>query len=504
VNAARGSTITRVVSHTAQPHRLLPALEADRAPRSDGSGCGFSTSTRGDAHAQRSGRHLQLSIALPCADVVAGGATILGVRALLETPRLPMAAVALVLIVVPCAGMLGLYGTDALYVCPSSQGEASAVFQLAAALALATWSMTAITGTAVTGAQLASLLLGFFALALGLRATVRAIVRSTAAPERYLIVGDCNAAAALARALATVAGNAVKVEACVAVGPKNERALFEELADPLNLASLANSQPFERIIVAPSGTSFLAVPAVIHAAQSLGVQVGVVPVPGAVLGVRAGLETVAGVTVLGLPRMEPTRAGLLVKRMFDVVGAIAGLILTSPLLGLVALLVKLDSPGPVLFRQTRAGQGGKPFEILKFRSMEADADARKKDLWALNEADGVFKIADDPRQTRVGHAIRKLSLDELPQLWNVLRGEMSLVGPRPLVYDEDRQIEGWLRHRLRVRPGMTGHWQVLGSSRIPLHDMTRIDCSYVANWTLLGDLKLILRTIPYVLLRRGM
>jgi lipopolysaccharide/colanic/teichoic acid biosynthesis glycosyltransferase len=126
------------------------------------------------------------------------------------------------------------------------------------------------------------------------------------------------------------------------------------------------------------------------------------------------------------------------------------------------------------------------------------------DLRPLNEAEGLFKIAEDPRITGVGRLLRRTGLDELPQLLNVIRGDMSLVGPRPLVPDEDRQVEGWARRRLEVPPGMTGHWQVLGSARVPLPEMLKIDYLYGANWSLWGDMKLILRTIPYVVSRRGL
>jgi lipopolysaccharide/colanic/teichoic acid biosynthesis glycosyltransferase len=136
--------------------------------------------------------------------------------------------------------------------------------------------------------------------------------------------------------------------------------------------------------------------------------------------------------------------------------------------------------------------------------MRDGADAEKPHLRALNEADGLFKIADDPRVTRVGRLLRRTSLDELPQLVNVLRGEMSLVGPRPLVIEEDSLVQGWLRRRLDVTPGMTGVWQVLGSARIPLHEMVKLDYLYRANWTLWLDLKILLRTVPFVFARRGL
>jgi lipopolysaccharide/colanic/teichoic acid biosynthesis glycosyltransferase len=141
--------------------------------------------------------------------------------------------------------------------------------------------------------------------------------------------------------------------------------------------------------------------------------------------------------------------------------------------------------------------------MLKFRSMVVDAEARKADVLHLNEASGLFKIAEDPRVTRVGRLLRRMSLDELPQLFNVLRGEMSLVGPRPLVASEDETITGYDRRRLHLTPGMTGHWQIMGSARVPMHEMVKIDYLYVTTWTLWADLKILLRTVPYMLARRG-
>jgi lipopolysaccharide/colanic/teichoic acid biosynthesis glycosyltransferase len=142
--------------------------------------------------------------------------------------------------------------------------------------------------------------------------------------------------------------------------------------------------------------------------------------------------------------------------------------------------------------------------MLKFRTMVAGADRLKPGLAAANEAEGLFKIADDPRITAVGSRLRRTSLDELPQLLNVLRGQMSLVGPRPLVLEDDVLVEGWYRRRLHLTPGMTGRWQVLGSARIPLHEMAKLDYLYVANWSLWGDLKILLRTALFVIGRRGL
>jgi lipopolysaccharide/colanic/teichoic acid biosynthesis glycosyltransferase len=189
----------------------------------------------------------------------------------------------------------------------------------------------------------------------------------------------------------------------------------------------------------------------------------------------------------------------------DIVGAAILLVLLAPLLVGLAIAIKLDSRGPVFFRQPRIGRSGEPFSMMKFRSMVENADQIKADLHARNEAGGgLFKISDGPRITPMGRFMRQSSLDELPQLLNVLAGSMSLVGPRPLVTDEDALIEGWQRQRLSVRPGMTGLWQIFGSSRIPLNEMVKIDYLYGANWSMWLDLKILLRTIPYVLHRRGL
>jgi len=193
------------------------------------------------------------------------------------------------------------------------------------------------------------------------------------------------------------------------------------------------------------------------------------------------------------------------KRAMDLVGAFIALILLLPLWLFIALMVRVDSPGPVLFRQRRIGRWGEPFGMLKFRTMFDDADSQKFGLLHLNEAgEGLFKIERDPRVTRFGRLLRVTSLDELPQLLHVLSGRMSLVGPRPLVPDEDAQIQARYRVRLAMRPGMTGAWQVAGASRIPISEMVKLDYAYVAGWSLLTDLKLLIWTVPHVVKRRGM
>ena len=192
------------------------------------------------------------------------------------------------------------------------------------------------------------------------------------------------------------------------------------------------------------------------------------------------------------------------KRTFDIVGAGLLLVLTAPILLVVAVAVKLDSKGPVLFRQVRVGRDSEPFSVLKVRTMVVDAEARLAELRELNEADGpLFKMTDDPRITRVGKFLRVTSLDELPQLWNVLRGDMSLVGPRPALPHETEEWDALLTQRLRVKPGITGMWQVSGRSDTSFEDYTRLDLYYVDNWSLATDLAILAKTVPVVLLRQG-
>jgi lipopolysaccharide/colanic/teichoic acid biosynthesis glycosyltransferase len=192
------------------------------------------------------------------------------------------------------------------------------------------------------------------------------------------------------------------------------------------------------------------------------------------------------------------------KRSMDIVGAIVGLVVFSPIMLAIAIVIKLTSKGPIIFIQERAGLGGKPFNFYKFRSMVIDADARKKDLIEFNERTGpVFKMTDDPRVTPVGKFIRKWSLDELPQFYNVLKGDMSLVGPRPPTLDEVAQYYNWQDMRLEINPGITCLWQIYGRHKSSFDDWVRLDIEYSRRQSLLLDLKILLLTLPAVLSRRG-
>jgi len=201
--------------------------------------------------------------------------------------------------------------------------------------------------------------------------------------------------------------------------------------------------------------------------------------------------------------------GFIFKRMFDILVSSIAILILSPVFLLIALAIRLESRGSIFYISKRAGRGYRIFNFYKFRTMQQGADQKMSELTHLNQyrPEGVgpvfFKINNDPRITKLGSILRNTSLDELPQLWNVLKGDMSLVGPRPLVADEDRMVDEWARGRLELTPGITGLWQVLGRTSIPFEEMVRLDYLYVTNWSLWGDIRLILRTLPVVLRRNG-
>ncbi|MCU0507492.1 MAG: undecaprenyl-phosphate glucose phosphotransferase [Anaerolineae bacterium] len=216
------------------------------------------------------------------------------------------------------------------------------------------------------------------------------------------------------------------------------------------------------------------------------------------------VEAINGIPLISVKGSALTGLNRALKRIVDVAISGTALALISPLWGMIALAIKLDSPGPILFRQERIGMRGKPFTVFKFRSMRVDAEEQLARLRELNEASGpLFKVREDPRRTRVGRFIRRTSLDELPQLINVLRGEMSIVGPRPGLASEVAQYQDWHRKRLAVLPGITGLWQVSGRSELTFDEMVMLDIYYAENWSLGLDLRIMIRTVPQVLFGDG-
>jgi exopolysaccharide biosynthesis polyprenyl glycosylphosphotransferase len=215
---------------------------------------------------------------------------------------------------------------------------------------------------------------------------------------------------------------------------------------------------------------------------------------------RVNIEPLDGVAVLSIKPNELSRNQSAIKRLVDVIGSLLLFVLLAPVLASIALTVRLTSGGPIIFRQIRVGQGGTPFVIYKFRTMVRQAESMLGEILDLNEATGpLFKVSNDPRVTKLGHLLRRLGLDELPQLYNVLRGDMSLVGPRPPLPGETDRYDEWVRGRLRVKPGITGLWQVNGGHHLGFDDYVRYDLFYIANWSLVLDLYIFARTLPTVL-----
>jgi exopolysaccharide biosynthesis polyprenyl glycosylphosphotransferase len=267
------------------------------------------------------------------------------------------------------------------------------------------------------------------------------------------------------------------------------------------LDGLASQYAIDEIVVALPENRREQITHLITRGFTRAVQVNLVPGLSELLPHRVELSRLGDRSLL---RFAPAARVGWSKRATDLVVATVLFLLAAPLLGAIALAIRLDSSGLILFRQQRLGRNGKPFEMLKFRSMIRDADRHLETLRERNEAEGpMFKIRRDPRLTRVGRLLRRLSLDELPQLINVIRGDMSLVGPRPPLPAEVAKYESWQLGRLRARPGMTGLWQVSGRSEVPFHDMVRLDLHYIRNWSLQMDVEIILRTVPAVLSNRG-
>ncbi len=413
--------------------------------------------------------------------------------------------------VVLAAKAIGLYDRDQHILRKTTIDEAPKILYLSVLYALTVWLAETLLFRGWLGRpQVFALALASFGLLFCGRALARAVATALTPPERCIIVGDATDAARITKKLETSPGVKAIVTGRVALRQQaeDESPLFLAsgwLSNPGSLARVIASHHVERVIIAPDSHDQDEILHVIRLIRAFGVKVSVLPRLLEVVGSSSTFEDVEGLTLLGVRQYGPSRSSALLKRLMDVVGAAIGLVLLAPLLLLLAIAIKIDSRGPVFFRQRRMGRKGEPFSLIKFRSMVKNADELKGNLRACNEVEGgLFKITDDPRTTRLGRFLRRTSLDELPQLLNVLAGSMSLVGPRPLVEDEDALIEGWQRRRLAVKPGMTGMWQIFGSARIPMPEMVKIDYLYGANWSIWLDLKILLRTIPYVLRGRGL
>jgi len=405
------------------------------------------------------------------------------------------------LLVVAAAKVVGLYDQDELRLKKSTLDEVPSLFNVAMLAAFGFWLLhPTLVDQSVGRDQVVGLWLGLFALLAVMRLASRRLARSVSSPERCLVVGSPVAARAAAKKIESSASVSA---VCVGTLKIDEiMSLPGRVSDAL--AAVAEHHGAERVVIAAREFDNDGVLDLVRAAKLHGLRVTMVPRMVEAIGSSIVFDDVDGAMMLGVRRFGLSRSSRLLKRAFDVVGSGLGLLALAPTLVLVVMAVKLDSRGGVLFRQARIGRNGQTFRMHKFRTMVANAEDLKAGLADVNEGVGMFKIADDPRVTRVGRLLRRTSLDELPQLWDVFCGRMSLVGPRPLIAEETERIGGWHRRRLELVPGMTGPWQVLGSTRLPLNEMSQLDYLYAANWSLWADVKILLRTVPFVLARRGL
>ncbi len=313
--------------------------------------------------------------------------------------------------------------------------------------------------------------------------------RSESAIARVIVVGTGSVAQTIASHLRSLPG--LDVLGCVDDNPVDPGAVLGGLDE---LPDLCRALRVARVVVCFSQTHPERTIAMLRDLEGE-VGVSIVPRYFELLTIRSRIEDLCGLPMIDVAPRSLGPGARFLKRTFDIVVSGAALVLLSPLFLGCAIAIKLTSPGPVFFTQERAGRGGRVFRIYKLRTMVDGAESDKDNLVAMNEADGpLFKLREDPRITRVGQVLRKTSIDELPQLFNVLRGDMSLVGPRPFVLGEADEIDGWARRRFDARPGMTGLWQVSGRNELSYFELCRLDYLYVASWSLWWDLKILWHT----------
>jgi exopolysaccharide biosynthesis polyprenyl glycosylphosphotransferase len=407
------------------------------------------------------------------------------------------------------AKLYGLYDRDEERTDHSTADDFVGVFHMVTVCTFLFWVGAYVTGLAHPTTPK---LLIFWAAAIAFitigRASARSLARRTAMyVQNAVIVGAGDVGQLIAKKLLQHPEYGINLVGFVDVQPKERREDLDNLAllgGTDRLRTIVRLFEVDRVVIAFSNDSHEQTLDLIRSLKDMDVQIDIVPRLFELVGPGMDIHTVEGLPLVGVPPARLSRSSLLLKRTMDVLLSIVGLVLLLPVFALVAIAIKLDSRGPAFFRQVRMGERGRSFRIFKFRTMSVDAEEQKPALAHLNQhAQGggdprMFKIPNDPRTTAVGAFLRRYSIDELPQLINVVRGEMSIVGPRPLILDEDEHVREWARERLSLRPGITGPWQVLGRSGIPFEEMTRLDYLYVTSWSLGGDLRLICRTLPAV------
>lgn len=322
--------------------------------------------------------------------------------------------------------------------------------------------------------------------------------------DRVLVVGEGPLGRMIMQNIVAQPEVGYKIVGFVDDEPRQPLGRFEYLGATAEIPQLVWRYQIDEVIIALPSSSHLKVTEILIACARLNVQFRIVPDFYDLSLNQVDVAEINGIPLIGLREASLQGSGQVLKRAIDVVIASAALILVSPIMLLIAIAIKLESPGPVIVRQVRIGRWGKPFDFFKFRSMRDRADQELRALADQNEASGpIFKIRNDPRRTRVGRWLRRFSFDEVPQLFNVLRGDMSLVGPRPPFPWEVAKYAEWHRRRLQVHPGITGLGQVSGRSDLPFDETALLDIWYIENWTLGLDLKILLRTLPAVISGHG-
>ncbi len=327
--------------------------------------------------------------------------------------------------------------------------------------------------------------------------------------RHYVVVGGTGPEArSLAASLEAIPGSVYQVRGFVSEDPAEKGAALDRwkvLGTFEEVPAIASHEPVDEVYLLPQEGALDRQRALVEQCEIMGITVHLRLAPFERMLSRLEIHESAGTPFLSFSTAPRNGAGLVVKRLMDFSGALAMLALLSPFLALVGLLIRLTSRGPAVFRQDRSGMNGRVFTLYKFRTMTLGAEKQRSGLEAQNEMQGpVFKIKDDPRVTGLGKWLRKSSIDELPQLWNILKGDMSLVGPRPLPVYEVEKFERWQRRRMAMRPGITCLWQIMGRNRVTdFSEWMKLDLEYVDRWSLGLDLKILLRTIPAVLGGRG-
>lgn len=403
--------------------------------------------------------------------------------------------------------MYGLYDRDARRLSHSTLDDLPSLFHGLLLGCLLMWCWFAL----LSPARLAfAAILAFAAFAIVLVPVARSLARACflrmVSPERVLLIGTGRASGALIDRMYAKARLRLEPIGIVSCNGDLGGVLgLPQLGciEKVDLPRLMVEHRVGRVVVADAEVEDHRLLEVLRDCKQVSVKVSLLPATFSALGPSVEVDDLQGVTVLGINPPVLSRSSRLAKRGLDL--AVASLLsgLGLPLLMLLAVAIKLDSPGPVFFWQERIGRHERRFRLLKLRTMVADAEARRAGLLAKSKNPAWLHLEHDPRVTRVGRLLRLTSLDELPQLWNVLTGAMSLVGPRPLMVEDDRMVEEWARGRIDLTPGITGLWQVLGRTSIPFEEMVKLDYLYVTNWSLWGDVRLILRTLPVVLRRSG-